>query len=573
MQFKDRLLPRISFKHWRGDLFGGLTAAIVALPLALAFGVSSGAGAIAGLYGAVCTGFFAALFGGTPSQISGPTGPMTVVMATIFTAVASSEDPAAGLAIAFTVVMLGGLFQILMGVLQLGKYITLIPYTVISGFMSGIGIIIILLQLAPFLGHKGAADVLKAATTMPYWITHPDPLATGLGIITLVIVFAAPARLNRIIPSPLLALIICTLISVAFPSEGLARIGEIPKGLPEINLPVFNFSQLKDIISYSVILATLGAIDSLLTSLVADNITHTQHDSDQELIGQGIGNIISGFCGGLPGAGATMRTVINVRSGGVTSLSGMVHAIVLLIVVFWAAPLTAPIPHAVLAGILIKVGIDIIDWGFLKRAHRISLKAAALMYGVLFLTVFVDLITAVAVGVFVSNMLAMKGLTDLQIENLESVTSAEDTTYLSPREKELLRRAEGRIFLFHLSGPMSFGAARGIAQRMGIIEKYEVLILDLFEVPYMGVTAALAVETMVREAHAQGREIFLVGAPEKVQKRLAAFEILKFLQPQNRVTNRLEALEQAIAFIEDHHNESAYLPSDSVPERIIKRDP
>ena len=563
MQLKDRLLPRISFKHWRGDLFGGLTAAIVALPLALAFGVSSGAGAIAGLYGAGCTGFFAALFGGTPSQISGPTGPMTVVMATIFTAVASSDDPAAGLAIAFTVVMLGGLFQILMGVLQLGKYITLIPYTVISGFMSGIGIIIILLQLAPFLGHQGAADVVKAATTMPYWITHPEPLATGLGIITLVIVFAAPARLNRIIPSPLLALIVCTLISVALPSEGLARIGEIPKGLPEIHLPVFNFSQLKDIVSYSVILATLGAIDSLLTSLVADNITHTQHDSDQELIGQGIGNIISGFCGGLPGAGATMRTVINVRSGAVTSLSGMVHAVVLLIVVFWAAPLTAPIPHAVLAGILIKVGIDIIDWGFLKRAHRISLKAAALMYGVLFLTVFVDLITAVAVGVFVSNLMAMKGLTDLQIENLESVTSAEDTAYLSPREKELLRRAEGRIFLFHLSGPMSFGAARGIAQRMGIVEKYEVLILDLFEVPYMGVTAALAVETMVREAHAQGREIFLVGAPEKVQKRLAAFEILKFLHPNNRVTNRLEALEQAIASIEANSN---YNDHSSIPK-------
>ncbi|MGB2924507.1 MAG: SulP family inorganic anion transporter, partial [Limnothrix sp.] len=373
-------------------------------------------------------------------------------------------------------------------------------------------------------------------------------------ILTIIIVFAAPSSLNRIVPSPLLAPIVCTLISIAIPSEGLARIGDIPRGLPEFHLPVLNFSQLKDIIGYSIILATLGAIDSLLTSLVADNITRTQHDSDQELIGQGIGNIISGFCGGLPGAGATMRTVINVRSGGVTSLSGMTHAIVLLIVVLWASPLTAPIPHAVLAGILIKVGIDIIDWGFLKRAHRISLKAAGLMYGVLFLTVFVDLITAVAAGVFVANLLAIKSLTDLQMENLEGITSAEDTTYLDAHEKELIRRAEGRIFLFHLSGPMSFGAARGIAQRMGIIEQYEVLILDLLEVPYMGVTASLAVETMVRESHAKGREIFLVGASEKVQKRLASLGILKLLQPHNRATNRLEALEQAIAFIDNNYN-------------------
>ncbi len=551
-QLKIRLPRSFSLQHWRGDLFGGLTAAIVALPLALAFGVSSGAGAIAGLYGAVCTGFFAALFGGTPSQISGPTGPMTVVMATIFTAVASSDDPKTGVAIAFTIIMLGGLFQIALGALRLGKYITLIPYTVISGFMSGIGIIIVLIQIAPFLGFPSDASVIHSLQMIPYEITHPKLLPTALGVLTLIIVFASPAKVNRVIPSPLLALVVCTLISVQFPTESLARIGEIPRGLPEFYFPVLDFSQLKNMLGYGVILGTLGAIDSLLTSLVADNITRTQHDSDKELIGQGIGNIISGLCGGLPGAGATMRTVINVRSGGVTSLSGMIHAVVLLVVIFWAAPLTSPIPHAVLAGILIKVGIDIIDWSFLKRAHKISMKAAGLMYCVMGLTVFVDLITAVAVGVFVANLLTVKNLTDLQIEHLEEITSADDSPQLSTREKDLLRQARGRIFMFRLSGPMSFGAAKGISRRMGIVEKYDVLILDLLEVPLIGVTASLALETMIRDAHAKGREIFLVGASGKVKNRLQRLEILKFLPPRNRVTNRLDALEQAIAFIENH---------------------
>ena len=381
---------------------------------------------------------------------------------------------------------------------------------------------------------------------------NPDPAATSLGLLTLLIVFVSPAKLNRLVPSPLLALIVCTIVSLQFPTESIARIGEIPRGLPEFHLPYFDLRQLRSMLGYGVILGTLGAIDSLLTSLVADNITRTQHDSDQELIGQGIGNIIAGFCGGLPGAGATMRTVINVRTGGVTALSGMIHAVVLLVVVLWAAPFTSPIPHAVLAGILIKVGIDIIDWSFLKRAHRISLKGAALMYCVLGLTVFVDLITAVAVGVFIANLITVKNLTDLQIQHLETITSADDSPELSPREKELLRRAEGRIFLFHLSGPMSFGAAKGISQRMAIVERYDVLILDLLEVPLMGVTASLAVETMIRDAHSKGREIFLVSATGEVKQRLQSLEILKLLPPRHRVTSRLDALEQAIAFIENH---------------------
>lgn len=567
MQFVNGL----HFRNLRGDVFGGLTAAIVALPLALAFGVSSGAGAIHGLYGAIFVGLFAALFGGTPSQISGPTGPMTVVMATVFTALVS-KNPENGLAMAFTVVMLGGIFQILFGVLRLGKYITLMPYTVISGFMSGIGVIILLLQIGPFFGHPSSGSVVESVSNFPTFVGNPHYAATGLAILTLVIMFGSPRRLSRLIPSPLLALIVCTLISVVFfpdlPDSELRRIGEIPTGLPKLQLPVFDFRQLKEMLGYGLMLATLGAIDSLLTSMVADNITRTQHDSDRELIGQGIGNTIAGLFGGLPGAGATMRTVINVKAGGQTPLSGMIHALVLLEVVVGAGSLTESIPHAVLAGILIKVGIDIIDWSFLKRAHQVSLKAAALMYLVLFMTVFVDLITAVAVGVFIANLLTVKNLTDLQINQIKEITAPDDgEKSLSYEEKQLLKQARGRIFLFRLGGPMSFGAAKGISQRMGMVEKYDVLILDLSDVTLLGVTASLAIETMVKEARGKRRDVFIVGATGRVKQRLEKLKILQLLPERNRVSDRIEALQQATALI---NGEQSHINSVLVQENPIE---
>lgn len=548
-----QLVNGLNFKNLRGDLFGGITAAVVALPLALAFGVSSGAGAIAGLYGAVIVGFFAALFGGTPSQISGPTGPMTVVMATVFSGIVAA-NPENGLAMAFTVVMLGGIFQILFGVMRLGKYITLMPYTVISGFMSGIGMIIILLQIGPFLGHPASANVVQSIGKFPEFITNANPAATGLGILTLIIVFGLPAKFNRLIPSPLLALIVGTFFAFYFlPNTNLRLIGDIPSGLPNLQLPVFNFDQLKTMISYGLMLAVLGSIDSLLTSLVADNITRTQHDSDRELIGQGIGNLISGLFGGLPGAGATMRTVINVKSGGKTPISGMVHALVLLVIVLKAGGLTANIPHAVLAGILIKVGIDIIDWSFLRRAHQISLKATGLMYTVMFLTVFVDLITAVAVGVFLANLLTVKNLTDIQINKVKAITNPDDDDVLSAEEKHIIKQAQGKILLFSLSGPMSFGAAKTISQRMGLVNKYDVLILDLTDVPLIGVTASLAIENMVKDAYEQNRQVILVSNTEKVQKRLQKLKLFRFLATNHNFSDRLSALQKALTYIEQSH--------------------
>ena len=543
-----QLVNGLHFKNIRGDLFGGITAAVVALPLALAFGVSSGAGAIAGLYGSIIVGFFAALFGGTPSQISGPTGPMTVTIATVFSSLVAGNPDNLGLA--FTVIMLGGIFQILFGVIRLGKYITLMPYTVISGFMSGIGLIIILLQIGPFLGHPASANVVESLGQFPYFLTHINFAAAGLGLLTLAIVFGSPAKFTRLIPSPLLALIVGTLVAVyLLPNSNLNLIGDIPSGLPSVHLPKLNAAQLRNIIGYGLMLAVLGSIDSLLTSLVADNITRTQHDSDRELIGQGIGNFISGLFGGLPGAGATMRTVINVKTGGKTPISGMVHALVLLLIVLKAGGLTENIPHAVLAGILIKVGIDIIDWSFLRRAHQISLKATGLMYIVLFLTVFVDLITAVAVGVFFANLLTVKNLSDLQSDRVQAITNPDDDIDLSLEEKHILKQAQGKILLFNLSGPMSFGAAKTISQRMGIVSQCDVLILDLSDVPLIGVTASLAIENMIKDACEKKRQIYLVGATGKVQERLQKMKLLKLLPPHNRFSERLPALQDAIAYI------------------------
>ncbi|NJN10147.1 MAG: SulP family inorganic anion transporter [Richelia sp. RM1_1_1] len=557
-----QLVHGLHFRNLRGDLFGGLTAAIVALPLALAFGVSVSPddGAIMGLYGAVFIGFFAALFGGTPAQISGPTGPMTVVMATVFSTLVN-KNPETGLGMAFTVVMLGGIFQIIFGVLRLGKYITLMPYTVISGFMSGIGFIILFLQIGPFFGHPGSANVIQSLQNLSKFVNNPNPVATGLGALTLIIVFGSPAKLNRIIPAPLLALVVCTLISVfVFPDSGIPIIGKIPTGLPKLRLPLFDLDQIRNMVGYGFMLATLGSIDSLLTSLVADNITRTTHDSDKELIGQGIGNLFAGLFGGLPGAGATMRTVVNVRAGGKTPISGMVHALVLLVIVLGAGKLTENIPNSVLAGILIKVGIDIIDWSFLKRAHMISMRATWLMYGVLFLTVFVDLITAVAVGVFCANLLTLKRLSDLQAKEVQAVTIPNQNNHklrLSSREEEILKQARGRILLFHLSGPMSFGAAKAISQQMSIVEDYDILILELSEVPYVGVTASLAIENMVKEAYENRRTVYLVGASGIVEDRLLRLKILRRVLEQNPVATRLEALEKGIVIVSQHQANSS----------------
>jgi sulfate permease, SulP family len=547
------LTNRINFNNLRGDLFGGLTTAIVSLPLALAFGVASGAGPVAGLYGAVCVGFFAALFGGTPTLISEPTGPMTVVMTAIVSSMTAS-NPENGLAMAFTVVMLAGLFQIFFGVFKLGKYITLMPYSVISGFMSGIGVILIILQIAPFVGQPNPkGGVLGMVQNLPVLLTKINPAEAILGALTLAIIFFMPSKIKRYAPPQLVALIIGTVVSlIFFGNVEIRRIGEIPMGLPELRLPTFTPSEITRMIIDGAMLGLLGCIDTLLTAVIADSLTRTEHKSDKELIGQGIGNLVSGLCGGLPGAGATMGTVVNIQTGAQTALSGITRALILLVVVLWAANITETIPMAVLAGIALKVGIDILDWSFLKRAHKVSLKGSLIMYGVLFLTVFVDLIVAVGVGVFIANILTIERLSELQAQEVKTISDTDDAIVLSDDEKGLLDQGDGRIVLFYLSGPMIFGVSKAIAREHTAMADSDVLIVDLSDVPMLGVTASLAIENAIKDASEQGRQVLIVGAGGKVKRRLEKFGIMRFVPTHHMFVDRVEALKQAVAIVKSN---------------------
>ncbi|MEB3359651.1 MAG: SulP family inorganic anion transporter [Synechococcales bacterium] len=545
-----QLTNKIHFRNLRGDLFGGVTAAIIALPMALAFGVASGAGAAAGLWGAVLVGFFAALFGGTPTLISEPTGPMTVVMTAVI-ANLTATNPENGLAMAFTVVMMAGIFQIIFGILRLGKYITMMPYTVISGFMSGIGIILVILQLAPFLGQPSPpGGVVGTLRAIPELLGNIQPAETLLAAVTVAIIWFMPSKFKRIVPPQLIALIVGTSLSLMlFPGVDIRRIGEIPAGFPALQLPTFNADQIQLMFVDAAVLGMLGCIDALLTSVIADSLTRTEHDSNKELIGQGLGNLMSGLFGGIAGAGATMGTVVNIQTGGKTALSGLTRAGVLLVVILGAANLAAVIPLAVLAGIALKVGIDIIDWGFLKRAHQISVKGSLIMYGVILLTVLVDLIAAVGIGVFVANILTIERMSTLQAKSVQAITDADDAIQLNTDEKRWLDEANGRVLLFQLSGPMIFGVAKAIAREHNAIGECDAIVFDLSDVPHLGVTASLALENAIQEAVEKGRYVFIVGAAGQTKRRLEKLKVFNLVPPHNLYMDREKALEAAVASV------------------------
>jgi SulP family sulfate permease len=549
------LLNRINATNIRGDVFGGLTAAVIALPMALAFGIAVGnasgapeVGAAAGLWGAVIIGLVASLFGGTPTLISEPTGPMTVVFTSVVISFASTaESPQKALAMAFTVGVLAGIFQILFGLFRLGRYITMMPYTVISGFMSGIGIILVLLQLAPFLGQDPTGGVMGTLSQLPTLVQGTRPMELLLAVITLAILWFTPAGLKKFCPPQLLALVVGTVLALtAFQGAGLRTIPEFSAKFPTLSLPDFSGGQIRMMVVNAAVLGMLGCIDALLTSVVADSLTRTEHDSNKELIGQGLANVASGLFGALPGAGATMGTVVNIQAGGRTALSGVVRAMVLMLVVLLAAPFASRIPLAVLAGIALKVGIDIIDWEFLKRAHHLSLKAAVITYGVILLTVLVDLITAVGIGVFVANVLTIDRMSALQSRRVKTISTTDDDVELSSEEQSLLDQAAGKVLLFQLAGPMIFGVAKAISREHNAIANCKAVVFDLSEVSHLGVTAAIALENAVKEAIEVGRQVFMVGATGSTENRLRKLKLLDRLPAENITPDRLQALSLAV---------------------------
>ena len=553
----------------KGDLFGGITAGIVALPLALAFGIqafggiddssASSMGALAGLIGATFLGFFASLFGGTHSQISGPTGPMTVITASLLSGVWAAQHSMSAVLISMSLAgLFCGLFQILFGILKIGKYVRYIPYPVLSGFMSGIGVIIIIQQLYPLIGCKSPVLVVDMITQFPERVAGGVSfVALLLGLGTIAIIYLFPFITKRI-PSTLVALLVMTIVSLFLNMDEKLLIGQIPAGFP---MPVFAKEGLSlagldwgAVLKASIIpgltLAGLGSIDTLLTSVVADNITKTQHNSNRELIGQGIGNIASGLFCGISGAGATMRTVVNVKSGGRTQISGMVHSLMLLAVLLGLGSLVRYVPLSVLAGILITVGWGIIDFKGFKDLLRIPRADAVVLIIVFLLTVFVDLLTAVGIGMVIACVLFMKRASDL-VEGGYSTAEMTNFDKESPWQDEggMPDKVKHKIYIQRLNGPIFFGTITKFQQVMNDVpEDAKIVIIRMRLVSFMDQSGLYAMETAIKELQARGVLVLMTIIQPQPMYMLKTMKVIPELVPE---LHTFETFEDCTAFLKN----------------------
>ncbi len=522
------------FSNIKGDLFGGITAGIVALPLALAFGEQTELGAVAGLYGAIALGIVAAILGGTKTQISGPTAPMTVVSAVLISeAISETGSLQAAMPIIIATFVLAGLMQAMLGVLKLGKYIKYIPYPVVSGFMSGIGVIIIITQLFPFIGADspagGAFGTIASISRIPEIINY---YSVGIAVVTILIIYLLP-YVTKKIPATLAALLIVSIAAYyLLPADLILKInskGAIPSGLPSVSFDFLkalaNWSALIRIAEYASTLAALGAIDSLLTSVVADNITKTKHNSNRELIGQGIGNMVAGFIGGLPGAGATMRTVININSGGKTRLSGVIAGLLLAAILLGLGQLVGHIPNAVLAGILVTVGLGIIDYKGIKHIKYIPRPEAVIMFIVLGLTVFVDLLVAVAAGMVLSSLVFMIKASEL-VEGNSTAKSLKDFSKEEAwkDEKGLVEKLGDKVYIKHIDGPLFFGMISGFQSLIkSIPSTVKVVIIRMDRVPYVDQSGLYAMEEAILDMKQKGINVLLTriyGQPKDMFEKI-----------------------------------------------------
>lgn len=583
------------FSHFKADILGGVTAGIVALPLALAFGEQSGLGAAAGLYGAAFIAFFAALFGGTSTQISGPTAPMTASSMLIIAGLlqAYEGDFEKALPMILMVFFLAGVIQILLGVARLGTYVKYIPYTVVSGFMSGIGVIILITQLLPALGFYVAEDEEIVLDFLPHaeelildrilmeeaqegYLVLDDfeetvkrsheitdeakmrearTLAENdskgvigslkylgraienisltellLTLITILVIYGFK-RITSAIPSTLIALFLVAggayLLGIDY-----VLIREIPTGIPIPHFEIFTDLDIGAITPYLVsalLLALLGAIDSLLTSVVADNLTKTQHKPNKELVGQGIGNSIAALFSGLPGAGATIRTVVNIQAGGRTRLSGMIAGVLLFVIMIVLGPIASKIPAAVLAGILITVGIGVMDYKGLKALPRMTNSEKLILLTVLSLTVFWDLVYAVGMGLVLAMFVFLKRMADISADqvmmrNLEIEHKEEP---LWQDELSIDPEIRKRVIFKHLDGPMFFGFAnhfRTIVSDLG--HDLHILVIRLEKVPFIDQSGIYALEEAIIGLQKQNVIVALSGANAESRKIMIKMHIV-----------------------------------------------
>ncbi len=527
------------FKNLKGDLTGGLVAGVVALPLALAFGVQSGLGAIAGLYGAIAVGIFAAIFGGTATQASGPTGPMTVVSAALVAAaIEITGSLEAAMPIVILTFLLGGIFQIVFGLINIAGYVKYFPYPVVSGFMSGVGLIIIILQIFPFVGLDSEKSTWLVMQDLPRLLSEFNWQAMTLGIFTVVVYLVFP-YITKAIPSALVALVLASVASY-FLNWNVPIIGDIPSGLPSLKLDgIFSVDSSTYILigEYATVLAVLGSIDSLLTSVIADNMTKTKHNSNRELIGQGIGNSIAAIFGGIPGAGATKGTVININSGGRTRLSGATHGLFLLAVLLGLGKLAAFIPLSVLAGLLIPIAFKIIDVKGLKHLLVVPRADAFVLVVVLLVTTFGSLIQAVGMGLLLACLLFMKRAGDISEEGMEVGTIAGfDGEKPWQDEVEFYEEYKDKVYINHLYGPLFFGFTSHFQDEIkNIPEQVKALIIRMDRVPYIDQSGLYALENAVLDLEQRGIQVLLTGVQEQPKDKLVSIDIVPDLISEEHI--------------------------------------
>ena len=593
------------FSNIKGDILGGLTAGIVALPLALAFGVSSGLGPSAGLYGAIFLSFFAALFGGTATQISGPTAPMTAVSMVVIATIIGVHNGSVEKALPYilAVFLLSGLFQIGLGFLGLGKYIKYIPYPVVSGFMTAIGVIILITQILPVIGYDAKKDTELVDSFKPmaeqsllekiladetkdgllliedfeqtidrankidkFEITEEaqnlaknnssgvvgtiKSIPRAIGLINWIEVILAFAtifiiygfkKITTAVPSTLVALIVVSGVAIGFGIDYIS-IQQIPNGFPKIQWTLFtdfNFLEVLPYLFTALTLSLLGAIDSLLTSVVADNLTKTRHLPNKELIGQGIGNSIGAIFGGLPGAGATIRTVVNIQSGGKTRLSGMIAGIVLLLILLVLSPLASKIPAAVLAGILVTVGIGVMDYKGLNVLSKIPRTEIIIMVVVLLLSVFWNLVYAVGIGLLLACLFFMKKMGDIAKDNSK--------VDLLSNEKDLNETSKANVYVKHINGPLFFGFTSEFVSIANKIPKSaSIIIVDMEKVPYMDQSGVFALEDVLLDLNKNKIKILIAGIQPQPMQLMKTIGILGELIPKERI---FDTLSDSKAFI------------------------
>ena len=552
---------RYDLQTLRGDVLGGVTAAVVLLPMALAYGVVSGLGVIAGLYGAIAVGFFASLFWGTRALISGPTGPMAVAMAVV---VGSYAD---NLTEAFTIVIMAGAIQIILGVVKMGRYVAYTPYSVISGFTSGVGVIIVLLQVLPFLGASSpGGGTVGAIRAMPAALGEVNVHALAIALVTLVVAVVWPKRFQKALPPTLAALIAGTLLGVLL-LKSAPLIGEVPTGFPEM---IDTHTVLQHLVSSfqpALVLALLASINTLLMSLIADSMTRATHQPNRELVGQGVGNIFSGLFGGMPGAGNIPATVVNARIGGRSPLSGVLCSLLLLTLVLGLGRYVGEIPHAVLAGILMKVGWDIIDWRFITRIHRVQREHLLVMLITLGLTVFADLLSAIMLGLIVAALVSARQFEYLELDSVISVPLL-DISFLADEDEDEDEEGDeaddidsllsllgdddddeddfdpfsARCGLVSFRGRFTVASSNRMFSTLSVdIQEHEVVILDFSETKYMDDSAAFVLEQLIDVAISENTECIVMGLEGAIATSLQKLDILRRVSSDRYVANMDEA--------------------------------